>query len=77
MDLDKAIELVTVKPAGVFDYGSQLGMLRPGTDADIGIFEIQQGTFEFADSDRQKRIGHQMLINRAVVRRGQFFVNEN
>jgi dihydroorotase len=77
MDLDKAIELVTVKPAGVFDYGSQLGMLRPGTDADIGIFEIQQGTFEFTDSDRQKRIGHQMLINRAVVRRGQFFVNEN
>jgi dihydroorotase len=77
MDLDKAIELVTVKPAGVFDYGSPLGMLRPGTDADIGIFEIQQGTFEFTDSDRQKRIGHQMLINRAVVRRGQFFVNEN
>ena len=77
MDLDKAIELVTVKPAGVFDYGSQLGMLRPGTDADIGIFEIQQGTFEFTDSDRQKRIGHQMLVNRAVVRRGQVFVNEN
>ena len=77
MDLDKAIELVTVKPAGVFDYGSQLGMLRPGTDADIGIFEIQQGTFEFTDSDRQKRIGHQMLVNRAVVRRGQLFVNEN
>jgi dihydroorotase len=77
MDLDKAIELVTVKPAGVFDYGSPLGMLRPGTDADIGIFEIQQGTFEFTDSDRQKRIGHQMLVNRAVVRRGQLFVNEN
>lgn len=77
IDLDKAIELVTVRPAGVFDYGSPLGTLRPGTEADISIFEIRQGTFEFTDSGRQKRTGHQMLVNTAVVRRGQIFVNEN
>jgi dihydroorotase len=76
IDLDKAIELVTVKPAGIFDYGSQLGTLRPGTEADIGIFEVQQGTFEFTDSSREKRIGHQMLANKAAVRRGQLFTNE-
>jgi dihydroorotase len=77
ISLDKAIEMVTTKPARVFDYGVQLGTLKPGTEADIGIFELREGTFEFRDTARQKRTGHQMLVNKAVVRRGQFFSNEN
>ena len=56
MDLDAAIERVTVKPAEVFDYGVQLGALHTGSEADIGIFEIREGTFEFMDSDRETRV---------------------
>jgi dihydroorotase len=77
IDLDKAIEMVTVKPAQVYNYGLSLGTLRSGTEADIGIFEIRDGNFEFMDSNRQKRTGHKMLVNKAVVRRGRYFVNEN
>jgi dihydroorotase len=76
MDLDRALELVTVKPARVFDYGVELGTLKPGNEANIGIFELQEGDFEFLDSGRQKRFGHKKLVNKSAVCCGQFFVNE-
>jgi dihydroorotase len=76
MDLDKAIERVTVKPAQVFDYGIQLGTLRPGYEADIGIFELQEGKFEFVDSSGEKRAGRRRFVNKAVVRGGQLYINQ-
>jgi dihydroorotase len=82
MDLDKVIERVTVKPAGVFDYGLPLGTLKSGSEADISIFEIHEGNFEFVDSGRGiggtvgKRVGHQKLVNKATFCRGKLFVNE-
>jgi dihydroorotase len=75
MDLDGVIERVTVKPAQAFDFGAQLGTLRAGNEADIAIFEIHDGNFEFIDGAHQKRTGHEKLVNKAVVRRGQLFVN--
>jgi dihydroorotase len=76
MDLDKAIERVTSKPAQVFDYGVKIGTLRPGSEADIGVFELRDGNFEFLGSnDSQKRTGHKMLVNKAVICRGKYFVN--
>ena len=75
---DQAIERVTVAPAHVCNFGSELGTLRPGSEADISIFELREGNFEFgdnADAGGQKRIGHQMLINKSVVCRGQLFAN--
>jgi dihydroorotase len=73
--LDKAIGMVTANAARVFDYGAQIGTLRPGSEADISIFDLRDGTFEFEDSDGGKRTGRQMLVNKAVVRRGQLFLN--
>lgn len=76
MDLDKAIERVTVKPASVFDYGLELGTLKEGTEANVSILELREGNFEYIDSSGGKRVGHQKLVNKAVVCRGQFFVNQ-
>jgi dihydroorotase len=73
--LDKAIGMVTANAARVFDYGVQIGTLRPGSEADISIFDLRDGKFEFEDSDGGKRTGRQMLVNKAVVRHGQVFVN--
>jgi dihydroorotase len=73
--LDKAIGMVTANAARVFDYGAQIGTLRPGSEADISVFELRDGKFEFEDSDGGKRTGRQMLVNKAVVRRGQLFLN--
>jgi dihydroorotase len=75
MDLDRAIERVTIRPARVFDYGLELGTLRPGNEADIAIFELREGQFEFFDSEGQMRMGRQNLLNAGTVRRGQLYVN--
>jgi dihydroorotase len=76
MDLDNAIACVTTNPAKVFDYGVQIGTLRPGSEADVGIFELQDGNFEFQDVNGRRRIGHQRLKNKAVVCRGEFLIND-
>jgi dihydroorotase len=85
MNLEQVIERVTHNPAQVFDFGVQIGTLRPGAEADLGIFEIRDEKFEFSDNfdytnpvvgKSGKRMGRQKLINKAAVCRGQFFVNE-
>jgi dihydroorotase len=75
IDIDKAIGMVTSNAARIFDYGVQIGTLRPGSEADISIFDLRDGKFDFEDSDGGKRTGRQMLVNKAVVRRGQVFIN--
>jgi dihydroorotase len=75
ISLEKAIAMVTANPARVFNYGVQIGSLRPGSEADVSIFELRDGKFDFEDSDGVKRTGRQMLLNKAVVRRGQLIVN--
>ena len=76
MDLYKAIELVTANPVRIFDFGLKIGALRPGYEADIAIFELQAGKFEFEDSDGSKRTGNKMLLNRGAVCRGQLYSAE-
>ena len=75
LSIDKAIEMATVNPARMFNYGVELGTLKPGNEADIAIFALRDGRCEFFDSNKQKRLGRQMLVNTATVRRGQLFVN--
>jgi predicted amidohydrolase len=76
MDLDKALERVTAKPAGVFDYGVPVGTLRQGSEADVSVFQLLEGNFELVDSDQQKRMGRQKLVNTATICRGELFINE-
>jgi dihydroorotase len=73
--LEKAVAMVTVNPASVFDFGAQIGTLHPGSEADVSIYELRDGKFEFEDSDGVKRTGQKMLASKAVVRRGQLFIN--
>jgi dihydroorotase len=76
VDIDKAIAMVTVNAARMFYSGAQIGTLSPGSEADIAIFELRDGKFEFEDSDSGKRTGRQMLVNKSVVRNGQLYINE-
>ena len=75
--LDEVIEMVTTNAARVFNFGLPLGTLKPGCEADIGIFEVQTGNFEFMDSGRRKLAGRQRLVNKAVVRHGEFILNDD
>jgi dihydroorotase len=76
VNMDKAIQMVTTNAACIFDFGAQLGTLKPGGEADISIFEVREGNFEFEDSDGKKRSGRQKLVTTAVVRHGELLVNQ-
>lgn len=75
LEIDKAIAMVTSNAARMFNYGAQIGTLLPGSEADISIFDLRDGKFEFEDSDGGKRTGRQMLVNQSVVRHGQLYIN--
>jgi dihydroorotase len=75
MDLDTAVKLVTVNPAHQADFGKELGTLRPGTTADISVWDLREGNFEFIDGWKQKRMGHQMLVNKFVLTGGRVWAN--
>ncbi|MGH9354998.1 MAG: amidohydrolase/deacetylase family metallohydrolase [Terriglobia bacterium] len=62
MTLDQVIERATSKAVHVFDLGVDVGALRPGAEADIAIFELRHGKFEFMDNYRQVRTGRQKLV---------------
>ena len=76
VDLDKAVAMVTANPAKMFAFDVNIGTLKPGYEADISIFDLQDQSFDFEDVDGKKRTGKQRFVNKAVVSRGELLVNE-
>jgi len=76
LDLDKVIELATDNPAHMFNFGQQLGTLRPGSAADIAVWVLREGRIPLTDSTEQ-RMGRQMLVSVATVRDGTLYVNRS
>jgi dihydroorotase len=77
MTLDQAIERVTLRPTRMFNFGVEIGTLKPGTPADITILDVREGSFTFADSTGKKRTGKQKLQSVAAIRAGKAYVNRS
>ena len=71
MPLDRVIELSTIAPAAILKRAGELGTLRVGTVADIALLERRTGRFIFTDSYKQDRVGNELLIAAATIRRGE------
>jgi dihydroorotase len=71
MPLDQAVACVTSHAAANITVFKDLGTLRPGAPADVAIFEVRDGDFEFVDNLDAKRTGHQKLVASAVVMNGK------
>jgi len=69
--IDKIVAMATTNPARVLGRENELGTLRPGTIADIAVFEQLEGPFKFADSYGTERNGDTLLVAAATVRRGE------
>jgi len=69
--LERVIEMSTTRPAAVLGQADQLGTLRVGTVADIAVLQRHEGRFVLTDSYRQQRIGEELLVAAATVRRGE------
>jgi dihydroorotase len=77
LSLDQVIERVTVRPTRVFNFGVELGSLRPRTEADLSILEVREGNFVFVDTGGKRRTGRQKLQSAAAVRGGRLYVNRS
>ena len=73
LTLEQAIERVTANPSRVFGALNGLGSLRPGSPADISVFEMEQGRYTLTDALGETRIGNRMLKPVATVRAGKLY----
>jgi dihydroorotase len=67
MSLDRVIACVTSNAAKTFPAFQGLGVVRVGSAADLAIFDLQQGTFEFEDNYKGKRTGRLKLVAAGAV----------
>ena len=71
MSLEQVIERATASPARIFELGEELGTLREGTAADLAVFELAEGDYEFMDSGGKRRRATQRLVPYASIRDGR------
>lgn len=71
MSLEQVIAAATVRAAAAIAPFRQLGTLRVGAPADVAIFALQTGEFEFVDNARTPRVGRQKLVPFAAVAAGK------
>lgn len=73
MKLEQVIERATSNPAGTFGFPKGLGTLREGSEADVAVFSLAEGRFEFTDSVGAKRTGTRKLVPVATVKTGRIY----
>jgi dihydroorotase len=71
MSLDQVIACVTANAARAIAPFSRVGTLRVGAAADVAMFELRTGEFEFVDNVKAKRVGRQKLLPVTVVMAGK------
>jgi dihydroorotase len=67
MPLSRVIACATSNAARAIPAFRELGTLRAGAPADVAVFELRQGNFEFVDNVDAKRTGHQKLFTSMVI----------
>ncbi len=71
--LEEVVAKTTSVPAGLLGLADRLGFVREGFLADLAVFKLAQGAFEFEDSMKEKVLGRQKLEPVAVIRRGRIY----
>lgn len=71
LSLEQVVERATSNPARMLKYPEKIGVLEISGLADMTICEVTRGDFEFVDTRRQKRVGHQRLVHVATVKSGR------
>jgi dihydroorotase len=71
LTLDKVIELTTVVPARLLKKTDEMGSLKPGSTADIAVFDLVQGNFTLVDSQNEIRKTTQKLVPVLTLRNGR------
>ena len=67
MPVDQVIARATANAARAIPAFKSYGTLRTGAVADVAVFDLREGDFEFVDNFTNKRTGHRKLVPYAVV----------
>ena len=73
MTLEQVIERATANAAQALGFPAGLGTLREGAEADVAVFSLEEGRFEFVDSLGDKRVGNRRLKPVATVKSGHIY----
>ena len=73
LSLEQVIERAATNPARTFNFPKGLGTLREGAEADVSVFSLDEGKFEFRDSMGQVRMGNRKLVPVATVKAGKIY----
>jgi dihydroorotase len=73
MTLEQVIARATTNPAQTLAFREKLGTLREGAIADVAVFSLEEGRFEFTDSLGAKRTGNRKMVPVATVKSGRIY----
>ena len=73
LTLEQVIERASTNAAATFRFREELGTLREGAEADVAVFSLAEGDFEFVDALGEKRLGHRKLVPVATVKSGKIY----
>jgi len=71
LGLSDVVKRATDNPARVLGINEKIGNLRPGATADIVVWKLMEGKFEFTDCQDEKRLGDKLLKPVHVVSNGE------
>ena len=71
--LEEAIARATAAPARAMGMLGEIGTLAVGACADVAVFDVEEGAFDFFDAIGVKRIGERRLVPVVTVRAGEIY----
>jgi dihydroorotase len=71
MSLRDVVRAATCRPAEILGIEQNVGTLRPGSNADIAIFELHEGRFPLYDISGTMREAPQLLASTLTIRGGR------
>ena len=73
LSLEEVVQRASTNPANLFGFPKGLGTLKVGSEADVALFSLAEGDFQFEDSVKQTRLGHRKLVPVATVKAGRIY----
>lgn len=71
MSVSEVVERATINPARAIHRADTLGSLEVGREADVAVFELVEGDYEFKDVNLVARRGTKRLYCRLSIKRGE------
>jgi dihydroorotase len=75
MNLEKVIEATTTRPAAVLNRVSELGTLKPGSEADVLVFRLHPAKIVLTDSYGKSELAEKTIMPISVLRHGEIVRN--